>query len=287
MAKRNLFGVVSPQNVGLPSGTGMYNTPAVTYGQSNTPPAYTPPPTTNPTSNNPSYQLPDFNALLANDPGLAQLRADLAAQGISDQAGAKAASQRAFVQFGEVPNDLSSQELGVVPTDYASYATPDVTAAAKGNQFSTQARLLLAHQQALQSLRGNLASRGLLHSGEYGYQMNKEQNLYNTGEYDSRAKLVDFLAGIQSALATGAQQRQNALAAGIGTAQSNALQLLMAQMQSGGYPTRQQTPDTGPAAPPPVAPSAPSAGGQFGAPSVSLVDALAAMQGRHAPPGGF
>jgi hypothetical protein len=221
--------------------------------------------------------MPDFAALLASDPGLIQMNADLAAQGIASAGQRTAATQRAVTQFGLAPQDFSANELSLISPTYGQDITPDVLSAARGNTFSTQARLTKAHTDAIQSIRGALAARGLLHSGELGYQLGNEQRGFETGEYDARNKLLDYLSGVQGSYAQGEQQRQAAAAAAAGQAMQNQLALWLAQMQYGG--TGGDTNPAPPQAPGPTVDQAPVA--TAGYQPRTLTDALNAALAGH------
>jgi hypothetical protein len=240
------------------------------------------------------FQLPDFAALINSDPGYIQMKADLAGQGIADAAQRTAATQRGVIQFGQAPQDFSQNELSQIDPNYGTDVTPATLAAAQGNTFSTQARMQLAHTQALQGLQNSLAARGLLHSGEMNYQTQKEQQNFQTGQYDARQKLLDFLGGVQGSYATGVQQRQAQAAQAAQAAMQNQLQLYLAQLQYGG--TQGSTSPAAPAAP--VAQAAapplpiPSTSGSYGGPGVGSYGgpvgaraALAALPQQHY--GGF
>jgi hypothetical protein len=148
---------------------------------------------------------PDYASLIASDPGYQQLLADLTAQGIASQASRTAAQQRAAVQFGEVPNGLSAAELGLTG-DLSALNDPTIAAAASNNPYSTEARLSQTHTDALRSIMNSLAASGMLHSGEAGFQLNRENTNYGQGQYDATQKLLDYLSQVQSAFLTSQQQ---------------------------------------------------------------------------------
>jgi len=163
-----------------------------------------------PTTTTTNYTPPDYAALIANDPAWIQLQADMKAQGISDSASRTAAQQRAAIQFGEAPSALAPSELGLTG-DVSAVYDPTVAAAAHNNPFSTVSRLSQAHTDAIRTITNALAARGMLRSGETGFQLGNETRNYGTGQYDARQKLLDYLSGIQSAFISAAQARQSAL----------------------------------------------------------------------------
>jgi hypothetical protein len=60
-----------------------------------------------------------------------------------------------------------------------------------------------------------LAARGMLRSGELGYQLGEENLRYTQSQYDARQQLTDYLVGISSALANAQRARAREQAAGI------------------------------------------------------------------------
>lgn len=154
--------------------------------------------------NTPGF-IPDYKSLIANDANLLQTQKDLAAQGLTDLTGRNNAFNRAIVGFGAVPDFNQAQKtLGLNLGDVLG---PDTAQLAQGNEFSTQANLGHAHIQAVQNIRKALASRGLLRSGETGYQLGEENRQYGQAQYDSTQKLLDYLAGAQQAYAEAEKQR--------------------------------------------------------------------------------
>jgi hypothetical protein len=140
---------------------------------------------------------------LANDPFWKQFNTDLSAQGISDEAGAKAATQRAIIGFGEAPADLTGQAA-----QWIDPTTRQLAAANTQAGTSQLARVNKFNADAIRRIKNSLAARGALRSGELGFQMNENQQQYTNAQYDQRTALTDTLSGIQAGLA--AAQRQAA-----------------------------------------------------------------------------
>lgn len=78
--------------------------------------------------------------------------------------------------------------------------------------MSTQFRLDQAHGDAIRNIKNALASRGLIRSGEAGFQLGRENQAYGQANYDASQKWLDYIAGVQSAFASGEQQRATTLA---------------------------------------------------------------------------
>jgi hypothetical protein len=161
------------------------------------------------------------------------MNADLAAQVIASAGQRTAATRRGVIQFGISPQ-FSGSDLALIPPTYGQDVDQATLDAARGNTFSTTARLSKAHADALQSIKGALAARGLLHSGELGYQTGREENNFETGTYDATQRLLDYLSGVQGSYATGEQQRQAAAAAAAQQAYQNQLALWIATHTGGG-----------------------------------------------------
>ncbi len=67
-----------------------------------------------------------------------------------------------------------------------------------GNPYATTALLKQDHTDAIRSLFNNLAARGILSSGETGYQSGQESKRYGQAMYDARRALDQLLAGYRS-----------------------------------------------------------------------------------------
>jgi hypothetical protein len=198
---------------------------------------------------------PDYASLIRNDPVFQQLQQQLGASGIANSAQARAQSQRAIVQFGGAPT-LDSSQSALAGPSYGSYNDAQTQGLAHQNTaagLSTQARLTQAHNDQVRIIKDALAARGLLHSGETGYELNRENQAYSQANYDATQQLVDYLAGVQSALAQAQQAQQAQLAQAAQNAYANQLALAQARAQS-----TPSTPPPGPSPPPPPPAAPPS-----------------------------
>lgn len=173
----------------------------------------------------PGYQ-PNYAGLIQTDPGYQQTLADLAAGGISDQSQADVLTQRALVQFGEVPalEGLDAKLAGPEFARNAGVARP-LAEANTASGMSVTARMEKMRKDNVRAIKNALASRNALRSGETGYQLGEEQQRYSTAQFDARTQLVDFLSGIQAGLAGArrqqAGQRTQAVEGAYGRAVSN------------------------------------------------------------------
>lgn len=161
-----------------------------------------------------SWNIPDYGALLGQY--MAPVEADARAEGIADRASRNAGFRRAAIQFGELPDVQGiAQALGLNLSDLGDVFGSDTAKLAQGNTqagTSTVARLGEAHQDAVRGITNALASRGILRSGETGFQQGRENLNYTRAQYDARNQLLDYLSGLQSGFVNAQRQRQQALA---------------------------------------------------------------------------
>lgn len=154
---------------------------------------------------------PDYKALIESDPWVLQNWDALKAQGVQSAAQRTAMRQRAITQYGAVPDFMKAgADLGLLGQDIGQDITPEIAALAQQNTeagLSTTARLSKAHSDAVRQIQNYLGARGMARSGETGYQLENEDQNFAQGSYDSVQKLLDYLAGVQSAFTQGEQQR--------------------------------------------------------------------------------
>ena len=165
---------------------------------------------------------PDWAKLISTDPGLLDAQASIAAGGAGDLASRNAQIQRALVNFGKVP-DLASlaSQLGLSQADLQGVAGPDVQRLAQENTnagLSTEARLSQANQDALRQITATLNARGMLNSGETGFQFDRQNTGNRQAESDATQKLLDYLNQYQQGYASAQAQRAQALASAYSSA---------------------------------------------------------------------
>jgi len=123
--------------------------------------------------------------------------------------------QRAVVQFGAVP-DLSAlaKQLGMSLADVQNSLGSGVSQLAKENTdagLSTEARLGVANTDAISKIKSELNKRGILNSGETGFQLDRQNTGYRQAESDATNKLLDYLNQYQQGYLTAQQQREGTL----------------------------------------------------------------------------
>lgn len=154
------------------------------------------------TINNAGAYTPDWASLIANDAGLKGVQSAINAGNAQNQDALNSEIANAYETFGNSGIDLSAlaKSLGMTQADLQNAITPDVQQLAQENTnagLSTQARLQQANDQAKQQTLANLNKRGLLHSGETGYQLDQLNLGYRQAQSDSYQKLLGYLQQYQ------------------------------------------------------------------------------------------
>ncbi len=120
---------------------------------------------------------------IISDPGVALANLQRAQTVEQANAGLNAARSQALIGFG-APDLVKGLGFTV---------DPNTAAAASANQYSTVANL--GHQQNIlhRHLLNSLAGRGLLHSGDLGYQTGEQTRNYGQALYGAQSNLLDQL----------------------------------------------------------------------------------------------
>jgi hypothetical protein len=168
----------------LPSGfANANNIPTTTdghidYSQLPAPPQATPPPV-----------LPQFTS--SNDPNVADSLA-LEQQGLGQlDAALKSAREKAIIGFGD-PSLANEAGFGLDP-QAGAFAQQNYLS---GN--STLSRLDKQHTLARQAVINQLASHGILNSGDLGYQEGNADQNYGNQVYDAKNSILDYLSNLLS-----------------------------------------------------------------------------------------
>jgi hypothetical protein len=132
---------------------------------------------------------------------------------------------------------------------------PDAQRLAQENTsagLSTTARLDDANTKAIRQIMQGLNKRGLLHSGEAGYQLDQENLGYRQAQSDAYQKFLGYLQQYQQGYLSAQQQRDQTLAQSYSDAADRQLAL------------NQSVPAAAPEAPAaPAAPADPAAGNTY------------------------
>src|SRR3990172_8870954 len=152
------------------------------------------------------------NPILA-DPWYIQQSGLLNAQWVAQQAQAQQKMQEALIGYGDT-GAIQGENPWV--TDLVRQLAKQNTEAG----MSTLARIQHAADLARRNQINDLAARGMLQSGETGYQLGELGLQRQQTEYDSRKQLLEYLSGVQAALTQAGFQTQ----AGLGQAAFDATQ---------------------------------------------------------------
>lgn len=223
----------------------------------------------------------DWQNLIAGDAGLQSAEAALSGSQAADQNALGAELTNAYESFGK-PVDLATlaSQLGMTQADIQNYLGPDAQKIAQENTdagTSTVARLDQANQNATRAILAGLNKRGLLNSGETGYQLDQQNLGYRQAQQDAYSKFLGYLQQYQQGYLAAQQQRAAALVTAINSAadrQYNLNQSPPAAPPSDNPPTD----DNAPPAAPPAAPAAPPA-----APAAPAYDPNAYVPGGSSP----
>lgn len=175
------------------------------------------PPTgvTNPVPVAPIATSTDLFAQIQNDPLYKQAQADIAAARVSDLGSRTAARQRALTLFGQVPDfSRAAGALGLIGGDIGGDINDTVRQLAQQNTragLSTTARIDAANTDQVKAIKDALTARGLLSSGETGYQLNRQDLAYRQANNDALQQLLDLLGGYNNSYLTAEQARQQML----------------------------------------------------------------------------
>lgn len=137
---------------------------------------------------------------------------------MADAASRDAAIRNAIETFGYAPDIATlAQQLGMTQSDLQNALTPDVQKLAQENTdagLSTKARLDQANANAIRQITQNLNKRGILNSGEAGYELDQQNLGYRQAQSDATQKLLGFLQQYQQGYLSAQQQREGQLAQG-------------------------------------------------------------------------
>ena len=148
------------------------------------------------------------------DSYMAQTRADNAAQSVADKAARDAAIQRFLVSYGEVPDfaslgvsDAAKSVLGGLGGNIRDLAAKNT---AEGT--SVKARLDQKNAIAQRQIPASLAGRGLLRSGQTGYDLGQQQMQNKQANFDVLNEMLGNIEGTVSSFAQAEAARARALA---------------------------------------------------------------------------
>ena len=143
-----------------------------------------------------------------NDPGYKQLQGLYQAQSVEDAKRRQQAIQQALIDYGSIP-DFSG--LGVDPNLLGQDVTDLVKNLANQNTtagLSQTARMQHEHEANMRRIADLLAARGILQSGELGYQVGEEGLQYKQLQYGAMRSLLDYINQANTGFAQSERDRQ-------------------------------------------------------------------------------
>lgn len=159
----------------------------------------------------------DYATMIQNDPAFMALKNSLSAQGIASAAQLRGAVQQALINFGAVPENLPSGVLSSTGLD-----TGLTSQLASQNPFSVLAQLAQQYSTAQDTTKNQLAARGILSSGETGYQLGNLGQANAQQNYNVTNALLGNIGSYNAQYLAGQQAAANQLSQGAFTAESNA-----------------------------------------------------------------
>lgn len=107
---------------------------------------------------------------------------------------------------------------GRIPGIEVDPATRALAEQATQSGVSQSAQLDRTHADNLRDIKNALAARGILSSGETGFQMGNENKDYTVAQSDALNNLLDYIKGVQQAFTQTAQDQNAGLAEAAQTA---------------------------------------------------------------------
>jgi hypothetical protein len=160
--------------------------------------------------------MPDYKSLIAA--ALGPMTAQFGADAAADLGTRNQQLIRSLGQFGE-EFDLGAANAafgeGFVGESGLASLLPQANELARqttGAGMSFKARSEKAHKDAVRQIRNALAARGALQSGELGHQLQEAQGQFDTGQYDARQQVQDFMSAVNAGYAQAQRARALQLA---------------------------------------------------------------------------
>lgn len=145
---------------------------------------------------NPGPPPLDWTALLQQDPGYLQEVADIGGVSASDRQGVLAALRSALARFGgNLSETLAGAGLPAGWEDLVDQATLGTAGAADTSGTSISSQLDKAHQQRLLAEEDIRAAKGILSSGQSGYEIGEARQANTINRTNAVNALLDFLRG--------------------------------------------------------------------------------------------
>jgi hypothetical protein len=175
------YGKKKPKlRIPLPGGGSL---PVPDVGDFTPPPAFTQPP------------QPDWRGLIESDPGYQQGIADLLADALGDKTRTTGWMRDALVRFGGPGLQGIIGKLGPGWEDLLDPTTLQAASSGDTAGTSLHTQLEKAHAGRNLALQDVLAAKGILSSGQTGYELGEERQRHTNASNDAINGLLDFLRG--------------------------------------------------------------------------------------------
>jgi hypothetical protein len=141
-----------------------------------------------------------WQQLIEADPRYQAHKTALAGQSATGAASRQAAVRAALIHMGMTAGLKDAlSKLGLNNADYGKWLGEDVNDQvfneAQGNEFSTTALEDKAHGENLTALQDVLAAKGILHSGQTGYETGQENFRHEGAQAQAVQDLLGYLSG--------------------------------------------------------------------------------------------
>ena len=170
----------------------------------------------------------NYGGMIGGSPDLSALKAAYAAQSQADAASRDAALRRLVISYGAMPS-LDSMGISDAARGFLKSAINDKTMQLAQNAekegVSVHARQASQDAIARRQIPATLAGRGLLHSGQTGYDFGQQAQSYKNQQYDTLNELLGNVENTVGGFLQAERDRQ------LGLAQAQ-MQAAWAAMQS-------------------------------------------------------
>jgi hypothetical protein len=150
----------------------------------------------NATSANPQPNALDWRSLLESDPLYRQGLVDIGAGSAGDRARTLAGLRSALIRYGGKGLTGLAGKLGAGWEDLLDPTTVQAAGAGDTAGTSLVAQLAKAHAGRNLAIQDINAAKGILSSGQTGFELGEERQRHTIAESDAVTALLDFLSGL-------------------------------------------------------------------------------------------
>jgi hypothetical protein len=157
----------------------------------------------------------NYGGLIGTSPDLSGLEAEFAASSKADAASRDASLRRLMISYGQLP-DFSALGISDSAKGFLSNAlnqqSRDLAAKAEAEGVSIHARQAKDNMVSNRRIPASLAGRGLLRSGQTGYDLGEQAQNYKITQYDTLNELLGNVEGTVGGFLSAERERAIALA---------------------------------------------------------------------------